>query len=159
MAVIDIGPGASDLNSYQLAGLTSVSMDNPANETGRITSIEIWVNENLEGCKIGTFYVVSGNNLSARDYETIGNLAAGYNKFAVDINVESGDYIGVYHTGGRIEKQTTAGTGYWYVGDDQMSCSNKTFSTNTNQISLYGTGTTEVPPPEVDNAIFFGINF
>lgn len=140
---IDIGAAAIDRTDY-VASQTSIAKNNPANRTGKINSIEIWANQNLENCKVATFFVVSGNNLSTRDYQVIGTVIAGSKKtFVVDLEVQEGDYIGIYYTAGRIDRDDTGGEGAWYYGADKIPCTDFTFSSLTGKIlSLYGTGTT-----------------
>jgi len=152
---IDIGLEPVEGNDQGYANWTTVSKFNPANETGTITSVEIWAKVNLVGCKVGIFYVVSGNNLTCRDYQTIGNVTAGSKQtFEVDLDVETGDYIGITYTSGTMSAN---GVGRWYVSGDQMTCVNKLFNSSTSASPhVYGTGATE---EEEANVIFFGTNF
>jgi hypothetical protein len=73
---IDIGMPAIDRASV-FSVFTIVNQGNPANATGTITSVEIWSLNNLSGCEVATFFVVSANNLSTRDTEVIGAVAQG----------------------------------------------------------------------------------
>lgn len=152
---IDIGLEPVEGDNQGYANWTVVSQHNPANETGTIISVEIWAKVNLVGCKVGIFYVVSGNNLTCRDYQTIGNVTAGSKQtFEVNLDVEMGDYIGITYTSGTM---SSGNPDRWYVSGDQMTCVDKTFSTaSSGAPHLYGTGTTA---EEEENAIFFGINF
>ena len=160
--VINIGSPATNRTSSFLDNFTIVSKNGPANASGTITQIEIWALENLLNCEVATFYVVSGNNLSTRDYEAIGNVTAGSKQtFNVNLTVETGDYIGIWMAlnspQGRIEKDASGYISLWYLGSDQIPCTNVTFSVvDGDAISLYGTGTTE---EEEENAIFFGTAF
>ena len=141
---IDVGSAAID-RSFSWTSLTYVAKENPANATGQITSIEIWAAVSLTDCKVATFFVVSGNNLSTRDTETIGAVTAGAKRtFEVDLDVQVGDYIGIYFTAGEIEL-TTSGTGIWTFDGDKIPCTNQLFTAEADRLlSLYGTGTTEV---------------
>lgn len=156
---IDIGAPATNRGT-SLANWTIVNKSNPANETGKITSVEIWCNVNLVNCEVATFFVVSGNNLSTRDTHTIGGVTAGSKQTfsGLDITVQTGDYLGIYYTGGNVECDSSGGSGIWYgITADYIPCTNQAFTSNsTYVISLYGTGTTE---EEEDNVIFFGTNF
>ena len=77
MAVIDIGPGATDrATATGLAGYTRICMDNPANDTGTLVSCELWMTSNGSNVKFGTFYG-SGTDYTSRDYETIGTAIRG----------------------------------------------------------------------------------
>ena len=156
MAAIDIGCAAIDRGS-SVGAQTTVNTGNPANASGKITSIEIWAANSMGACEIATFYVVSGNNLSTRDTEYIGDVTAGAKRtFNVDLNVQEGDYIGVYYVTGTIERELSGGDGYWGAAGDQIPCTDYLFSFGAGRvISLYGTGVT----PEAGNAIFMGCNF
>lgn len=157
---IDIGSPAIDRSSAVSYGTTNVTKCNPANESGIITSIEIYAvsGYSMVNCEIATFFVVSGNYLSTRDTEYIGDVPAGKQTFEVNLTVEAGDYIGLYWTFGRVERGGGFGDPYWYENGDQIPCTNHLFNyvSNLYTYSIYGTGTTE---EEEANAIFFGTNF
>ena len=148
---IDIGEQAINRGSTAATGITWVSQDNPANASGKITSIEIWANSALVNCEVATFFVVSGNNLSTRDTHSIGAVTSGSKQTfsGLDIDVEVGDYIGVYYTAGALERDTSGYPGgLWYRNTDAIPCTNETFTeAGGDTISLYGTGTTAVGWP------------
>jgi hypothetical protein len=140
---IDIGSAATNRTS-ELTTSTRVITENPANATGKITSVEIYAvsGYNLTLVEVATFYVVSGNFLSTRDWEYIGNVTAGSKQtFVVDLDVTVGDYIGIYfYSGGKIEADALSGT-RWSKAGDNIPCTNIDFgSSTTGTISLYGTG-------------------
>jgi len=157
---IDIGSAAENRATNSDPG-TYVGKDNPANLSGKITSIEIWFDSasgNATGVEVATFFIVSGDNLSTRDTQTIGSVTAGSKQtFTVDLNVVAGDYIGIHYVGGEIER-TNLGVGYWYVlTTDLIPCTNQAFTfLAARTISLYGTGTTEVGWPHKWNTITIG---
>jgi len=141
---IDVGCEAIDRGSQRDTG-THINKTNPANETGTITSVEIFARAAMTDVKVAIFFVVSGDNLSTRDYVYIGDMSIGYHQFDVNLDVEAGDYIGIYHSG-YIESGTSGGDGIWYYSDnDMIPCTNQAFSYYPSYlISLYGTGTTAV---------------
>ncbi|MBA7565807.1 hypothetical protein ES708_07492 [subsurface metagenome] len=145
---IDIGSPAIDRDGATGPDITVVNRSNPANESGKITSIEIFANIGLSGCKVATFYVASGNNLSTRDYESIGNVPAGSKQvLSVNLDVKAGDYIGIYLTHGLLDVSLDlngAGVHYWYLTyTDAIPCRNLAFNISENlEPSLYGTGLT-----------------
>jgi len=147
---IDIGNEAIWRSGYTDGGLyTLVDRNNPANDTGKITTVEIYVNSAMTGVEVATFFVVSGNNLSTRDDESIGNVGTGYHSFPVNLDVNSGDYIGITWTAGRLtwDPNETC-TGIWSASGGKIPCIDYTFLTYSNRtISLYGTGTTVVGWP------------
>lgn len=140
---IDIGSAALDRADY-VGSQTSINKINPANKTGKITKVEIWCNMDLENCEVATFFVVSGNNFSTRAHQLIGTVTAGSKKtFVVDLEVQEGDFIGIYYTAGRVDRDETGGEGIWYKGGDWIPCTNETFTSLGNKIlSLYGEGST-----------------
>ena len=142
---IDIGSPAIDRNSQYSAPRTVVNKNNPANETGKITNIEIYVNVQTVALQVATFFIVSGNNLSTRDYQDLGVLATGYHSIAVDLDVEVGDYIGYWEATGQVDVVSTGGTGCWAIATDQIPCTNVEFALDSggdNLLSLSGTGET-----------------
>ena len=155
---IDIGSAAIDRAESTGYGNTYIDKNNTANETGKITSVEMWFDTtygNATGVEVATFYVVSENVLSTRDTESIGNVTAGSKQtFAVDLDVTVGDYLGMYFTYSSIEITPTGG-GLWYLDADQIPSTGKTYTLIANYTtSLYGTGYGQ------DNAaIIMGINF
>jgi hypothetical protein len=143
---IDIGSPAIDRDGKSTGGYTCILTDNPANLTGKITSIEVWANINLTDLGVATFYIVSGNTLSTRDTAYIGEVIAGAKRtFTVDLDVEMGDYIGFY-TVGSLERSETGFAGYWYKIGNQIPCDNISFTPAgvAKTMSLYGTGATVV---------------
>lgn len=137
---IDIGASAIDRSTYNTAK-TSVNVVNPADYTGVITNIEIYANAAMSNVEVATFYVVSGNNLSTRDNETIGSVPAGYSAYAVSLNVTVGDYIGIYFSAGSIDRSTD--NTMMLLAGDNIPCTNVTFGApQAGTISLYGTGAT-----------------
>ena len=139
---IDIGSPVIDRGNNSIANYTYIDVNNPANGSGKITSVEIYAHSAMSSCVVATFYVVSGNNLTARDHELIGDVAVGYNQFDININVEAEDCIGIYNTTGTIDYDVT-GDGFWYKSGDNTTCVDTTFSFLTSRmLSLYGTGTT-----------------
>lgn len=152
-ADIDIGCEAINRGTYAsggTSGKTLVNIGNPANASGKITTIEIWANDEMEDVVVATFFVVSGNNLSTRDTHAIGTVSDGKQTFpGLDIEVEVGDYLGIqwaHSVWDRIEADDSGGSGLWRCTGDQIPCNDVTFTVDAGQvISLYGTG--ETPPP------------
>jgi len=138
---IDIGSEAIERSSWAhlLSGHTRILKENPANNTGRITSVEIWAEINLTGTIIATFNEISPNVFTARDSYAIGNVTAGSKQtFEVNLNVVEGDFIGLYYSSGKMIA-TISGDGYWGYDGDQTACSGLTFELVADRtISLYG---------------------
>jgi hypothetical protein len=143
--IIYIGVDPFDGNDKTGYGVTYINKYNPANDSGIITSIKLWAKEDIQNIKIGIFYIVSGNNLTCRSSQAIANQLAGEIKTVnVNLAVVAGDCIGIYFTGGALEKQDPeAGKGVWQLSGNQMSCINTTFQSYNNRcIMLYGIGST-----------------
>jgi len=144
---IDIGCGAIDRDSFITPGWTRVFKENPANISGKITSIEIWANTEMINVEVATFYTISENNLSTRDTHTIGTVEMGTKQTfsGLSINVQAGDYIGIYWSVGNLETDNIGTEGSWYKEGDNIPCTNVTFAfqgpTYGGTPSLYGTGT------------------
>lgn len=139
---------------------TLINKANPANATGKITSIEVWVTGNCN-LEVATFYQGAANYFTTRDSETLMGVTAGAKRtFEVDLNVVEGDFIGCFSpTGGIAGITTTDGEGVWYKSSDRIPCENLSFSLSAAWVmDLYGTGTTEVAVAK-KNVIFFGSNF
>lgn len=139
---IDIGDTAEDRTGV-FGAYTIVAKANPAEKAGKITSVEIWANSELTNCEVATFFVVSGNQLSTRDNDSIGTVTAGEKKtFPVELDVEIGDYIGIYYDSGQLERSIASGLpGVWYKSGDNIPITGAYFTSADNQsISLYGTG-------------------
>ena len=162
-ANIDIGNAAERRTTYYPSTSTVIIKTNPANATGKITSIEVYCYKNLVNFEVATFNNISGTNFTTIDYEYIGSVVAGAKRtFTVDIDVNEGNYLGYHFTGGSIDVDEEGGDGYWYFSStDKIPCTNETFSIGsgiTRLFSLYGTGATAEVGAE-ENAIFFGMAF
>ncbi|MBA7593027.1 hypothetical protein ES708_35236 [subsurface metagenome] len=122
-------------------------MGNPANRTGKIKNIEIYGDDvvNLLGVTVATFYRKEENNFYTRDYEYIGDVAPGKKRiFEVDIDVSSGDYIGVVaKSSSLIQTDISGGDNIMYKHGEYIPCENENFNVQTGWvISLYGKGKT-----------------
>jgi len=140
---IDVGNSAINRSGERASGITWVDKNNPANDTGIITSVEIYAETAMTLCEVAIF-TASGNVLTTRSNVAIGNVALGYNQFDVELDVTAGDYIGFYFSTGEGSRAYT-GDGNWWYGGDNIPCTSVFFNSEGNTtISLYGTGTTEV---------------
>lgn len=146
MAVISVGTAAIDGDGTGTNGYTFLSIGNPANLSGTITSIEIWANTNLTGCKVGTFYLITGRTYKCRATVTIGAVTAGSKQTFSELSlaIEAGDLIGCYHASGKSDMSLT-GDGIYYISGDKVVAENQSSYTliADRASSLYGTGSTE----------------
>lgn len=150
---IDIGPGAINRAGWaDTHGYTNISIDNPANATGTITTFKIWTYANATGVMAGIFYVTGTNQLKCRAAAEIGSVTAGAERtYAVSLEVHAGDYLGVYMETGSAEVSET-GSGMWYKSGNWCEEDlEATFSVHTGivkQISIEGVGE-ESPETEI----------
>ena len=158
--VIEVGNVATTRVSNIESAYTMIAKGDAANASGKITSVEIYCYNTLNGCEVATFYAVDATHYTTRDYETVDNgngagvvLQGSKQTFTVDLDVEEGDLIGVWYTSGRYYFDS-GGNDIGIVGD-HIPCTNEAITELSITISLYGIGVTE----EEANAIFMGTNF
>lgn len=157
-ATIDVGSAAIvRASSADTAGYTTIATENPANASGTIDHIEIYMNSVLGAIiDVAAFEQVSANTFTSRGSSGNLNVVVGLNTFNAPgdftaFDITAGDYIGFYGGGptNRIEQDTT-GDGKWYSYADRIPCTNQLFTvTASRTISLYATGSTGEAPPEV----------
>lgn len=139
---IDIGSPAIDRANATPADKTFFDRTNPANGSGKITSVEIWANTEISNLKIATFYGAT-NIWSTRDFNIIGTVISGSKQiFEVDIDVVIGDVIGYYFTAGGGDIDYTGGLGVLYKNGDHIPCVLASFGNwvGNGLLSLYGEG-------------------
>jgi len=146
MSAIDIGAAAISRGYGTTSGYTYVLRDNPANDSGIITSVEVWAKTAMAGLRVGTFYLVSGTTYKCRDSATLGSVATGSKRTFSDlaIQVVVGDLIGFYATSGTLMLGVTGGAGYVAKTGEFIDAGDSTSFNATNNyiISLYGVGAT-----------------
>ena len=144
---VDIGSEAIErLPGGAEAGWTIVLKDNPANLSGKITSVELFVSHSLEGAVIKTLYTTNGNVLKCRDSVAVGDVASGSKQTIPDLNlsVEAGDYIGIFFTAGLFHMSEEGYPGLWAFFDGEIDVDDEeTFDFFDGfTISLKGVGVT-----------------
>lgn len=146
MAAIDVGSGAIDRGFSLGAGATFVDTGNTANNTGTLTSFEIWASLDMtETNKMGTFSVDGSSQFTHRDYETLGNVAAGSKQTFSGLNcdVVTGDAIGMYWSVGNLVRDNTGGVAIYYKEGDQFGAGQQIYTEYLGYaLSLYATGAT-----------------
>lgn len=142
---IDVGADAIFRDTRKLAGNTIIDKNNPANASGKIKTVEIWLRADGYDGIVGTFYTTNGDTLKCRDSVAIGDVDCGSKQTisGLSISIEAGDYIGVYFPSfGQIEQDKSGYAGIWvklgkYIDPDDEA----DFSFLADDaISLYGTG-------------------
>jgi hypothetical protein len=141
---IDVGPGAINRMASLAATITQVDKANPANDTGIIDEVKLYFATNGSNVEVASF-AASGNNLTTNDSEALGSVTAGSEQTfsSLDMDITSGEYIGLYGTAGACDSWVSGGAGVWSVTGDYIPCSSQAFTLNANWvISIYGTGET-----------------
>lgn len=137
---LTIGNDAVDRFDEVGGELTLVDRFNPANEDGIIKKIEMYCPDSMFDIKVASFFIVSGNNLSTRDYVEIANVPSGYSVTDIELEVKEGDLIGIW-PGARNLKADESGIGLLLGTEDFIPCINQEFIPYDNYtISLHGTG-------------------
>jgi hypothetical protein len=158
---IDVGDEAINRASQIVAGNTIVTVNNPANGTGVLDTVETWFATDAQGFKVGTFSG-SGTSYDDRDYETIGAVTSGSKQTftGLSIDVEAGDFIGCYAAGGFIARSTIGYTAIYNVRGDKFGKGSATYTLQSGQaISLYAKGETgglDISPPSITSTLTFG---
>jgi hypothetical protein len=126
---ITAGTGASNLGgSSTSAGYTVIDMANPVSSNGTVTQIEMWYATNATGVNVGTFYGTAGT-YTCRASVAIGSVTSGSKQtFAVNLPVQSGDYVGWYTNSGLISMATSGGTGEYYILGDKTGGGSNAYS-------------------------------
>lgn len=152
---IDVGPGAVDLANTTISN-TIVDKSNPANATGTLDTFEVWLGTACSANgKLGTAYVVSGNNLTTRDYENVGAISSGSKQTftGLTISVTAGDYASGDIPTGAWDCNATTGSGCWREGTSVIPFTNRAFTWySTTTMAIYATGTEPVSNPSVSNS-------
>ena len=150
MAAIDVGPGATDRDAYIAGGYTLIDLANSANNTGKLTSIQIY-SESVEmtSVKVATFSG-SGTDYTPRDVVSLANVPYGAlvtrtvdaSSDPISLVVQAGDFLGIYFAEGRLENDESGGSGVYYrVGDQTGGVQTYALATGYS-ISIYATGAT-----------------
>ena len=138
------------------AGYTRMDICSPANGTGTITSIELYATGDLDSIMVGIFYAIDATHFTTRSYAALGTAEVGLNQYDVDLEVEEGDFIGLYWNDANINYTEETCAGYMAISGNRIPADNQLLIlTSDRRLSLRGIGTTE----EEANAIFFGMNF
>jgi len=138
---VDIGSDAIDRGNALGGTYTSLLKDIPASESGTLTSIEIWASEDMSGLKVGVFYLTAEDTFKCRSAATIaGTILAGSKVTkAVSLAMEVDDLLGLYWADGKIELDTSGGSGRWYrTGDHIIVDDEEEYTSLSNQILSLG---------------------
>ena len=144
MAAIDIGPGASLRSTFTGANRTTIELDNPANDTGTITEMKVYLRVSASAAKVGTMYASPSPDYTPRDFEVIGAILqdAIRTLSGLDIDVTTGDYATFYSNDGRISNDILGGSDRYILTGDGFGGEN-TYALQTPwESSIEGSGAT-----------------
>ncbi len=149
MAAIDIGSGAVVRASWQGGDRTYIDLNNPANASGKITSVSFYYSNNGNGTdvRIGVFYG-SGTSYTCRSFAVIGTVAQGSKQdFPVSLQVVAGDFLGFYQSGGFIYTDSSGGIDIMWKAGDQTEAGTQTYASAgaTYRHATEGSGMTLTP--------------
>lgn len=166
MLDIDIGGACIQRPNSTGDNLTCIEKNNPANASGIITNVCLWVAQLSTPEKpwyLGIFYLVSGTTYHCRSAHGPFYPVRGQNNIEVNMSVETGDFIGVYLPGGvgtaaYIAITRDVGLNGQFVEGNHCIVGDETeYHTGPKETySLYGTGIgtgTPCPPPSCVFAI------
>ena len=121
---------------------TMIFLENPANASGKIHSVEFNVNLTFDSCKIGTFYGTPPN-LTCRSYANIPSKIGYIVASKLDIDVEVGDFLGIFLVGAGIRYETSGHGGIAIKAGDQFDAGQQTYTTSGYEaygIAIFGVG-------------------
>jgi hypothetical protein len=143
MAALAVGPAAIDRASATTSGNTVLDLANPCNGSGVIDTLTLYVASNTTTTKMGIFFLVSGTTYQCRSAYSAGAQTTGLKTFSsLSLRVQKGDFIGMYHSGGTIDRADSGGTSAYYVGDVCTVGASQSFTTASQAriVSMHGAG-------------------
>lgn len=152
MAAIDIGSPAINRAGFSTYGLTYINMDNPANDTGIIDTIEVYPGASITNLRVGPF-AGSGDTWINIGSVYLGSAAGGAKRTftGLSMSITSGWYIGCYFDegapySGSIDRSSSGFNGLQSKIGNQFGQGWQSFYylASDDTLSLYGTGST--PP-------------
>ncbi len=156
-----VGNDAIDrVSTPGISEATWVDREHSATLNGKLKLIKVYSPSPIINVRAASFYVVSGNNLSTRDWVTIGSVPSGYSEHVVDFNIEVGDYLGLCGTSdgpyGSLDLSTNGSLGAWRTAGLHIPATNYAFTLYSNWVlSMQGIGDILVGGPAI--AVLTGV--
>jgi len=146
---IDVGGDLGVRAGGSYTNETTIVLDNPANASGTIDTINFQVREDVTNIRFGIFYLVSGTDYKCRSSTPDqGAFLAGVRQITgLSLAIVTGDFIGTYTTYSSgvnpIERDGTGFAGTMYSSGEHIDVDDQaTYGLNAGDIlSLNGTGT------------------
>jgi hypothetical protein len=143
---VDVG-AAAIVRTDGIGEATHISIENPALLAGIITDVAIYVytvENGATGWKFGTFSG-AGTQYTCRDFVALAELSVGLNNISgLSIDVEAGDFIGIYMAGpnhGNVCNDLVGGDGAYWKAGDQTESGEQTYELVASiTLSVYGEG-------------------
>ena len=138
---IDIGEDAIDRGAAGGLEHTMLDIGNPANDNGTIAYYELWFVDSATEVYLGTMDEAASPDYTPRDSEVGGAVTSGSKQSfsGLDIDVSTGDFAALFCDDGRIELDTSGGSGVWYKAGNQFSAGQQTYATAVaHSMSIYG---------------------
>ena len=139
---ITIGDAAINNSGYHPNNYTYIAFKTAANKTGTITEVKLYVHQYMGNIKVGTFSR-DGAKFTMRDSQSIANQSAGLKTITVDLDVVTGDYLGIYYVSGSLDGKSYTGSGVYSKIGDQFAAGEQTYTLDpfgNDTISMSGTG-------------------
>jgi hypothetical protein len=145
---IDVGSGAVTRLGSVGSGYTKIDLNNPANATGLIDTVQFFYNLNATAVTCGFLYLVSGTTYHCRSTTgSLGDFLAGSTQTVTGLSlaISTDDIMGIHETAGNIKTTDAGGLGVRYVAGNKLVLNNET---NYSSIlagyfeSVYATGAT-----------------
>ena len=142
---IDIGGGETGTPSATpTAGTTYVYVDenNTANASGAITEVRL----NIDTVGDGDLRIFtasrSGNDFTVRDFENLTVTGTGIQTFSVNLDVQTGDYLGFWTSTVSVERENTGSSQYMSLDTSTVPSVSQVYSTgqgaNSQRLMIYG---------------------
>lgn len=147
MGAIDIGPGATNRATWiAIVGNTIIDSQNAANDTGTLTSFEIWYySGTVTTCNVAPFTNTASENFTPTSHAHIGAVTTGSKQTfsGLSMAVTSGDLLGYYSGGTSINMETDTSNHIHQKAGDQTDAGSQTFTAVANRmVSIYAAGAT-----------------
>ena len=133
-----IGADVKDRPDTTNPGSTVITLVSPSTGAGNLYQVKLYAYNAMYDVKVGTFSR-SGAVFTSRDSYTIGYISSGGLKTysGLTIEVQSGDYIGIYWSAGYLDATWTSNDSY-LKGGDQFGQGAQTYTYESHRISLGG---------------------